>query len=84
MNFSLLHLFQAVEVEAKSELLDAGHPSEINSDIEIIGAYRGRSNTAQRLERLKEEKRAAAKMKTIHWRDHSKSTTGKEIIYIFF
>ncbi|XP_074600396.1 SAPK-interacting protein 1 [Brevipalpus obovatus] len=76
-------ILKAVEVEAKSELLDAGHLSEINSDIEIIGAYRGRSNTAQRLERLKEEKRAAAKMKTIHWRDHSKLTTESQLEELF-
>ena len=38
-------ILSAVEIEAKSELLDAGHPYEINSDIELIGAHRGRSNT---------------------------------------
>ncbi|XP_015784600.1 target of rapamycin complex 2 subunit MAPKAP1 [Tetranychus urticae] len=78
-----IRILQSVEVEAKSELLDATQSCEIVSDIEMIGAHRGRSNTAQRLERLKEEKRAAAKTKYIHWRDVEVNITDDELSELF-
>lgn len=37
--------------------------------MEMIGAHRRRSNTAQRLERLKKERRNQAKVKVVQWKD---------------
>ncbi|KAI8779304.1 target of rapamycin complex 2 subunit MAPKAP1 [Biomphalaria glabrata] len=41
---------------------------DIHPDMDF-GAHRRRSNTAQRLDRLKKEKRTQSKMKTIQWKD---------------
>ncbi|XP_077506881.1 SAPK-interacting protein 1 isoform X2 [Amblyomma americanum] len=44
---------------------------DIVSEMEFIGAHRRRSNTAQRLERLKKERRLQGKLRHIVWKDQS-------------
>ncbi|XP_013789435.1 target of rapamycin complex 2 subunit MAPKAP1-like [Limulus polyphemus] len=50
------------------DLTEMVQSCDIVSDMEFIGAHRRRSNTAQRLERLKKEKKNNAKVKNITWR----------------
>lgn len=57
-------------VEVKSEL-EPAQSLDILSDMDMIGAHRRRSNTAQRLERLKKERRNQAKIKVIQWKDNT-------------
>lgn len=76
-NCPCLNISIAVEIEAKSELLDASHSCEVLFEYNLIGAHRNRSNTALRLERLKEEKKSAAKIQVIRWKDYTKTATGK-------
>nr|KAG5701742.1 hypothetical protein BaRGS_004344 [Batillaria attramentaria] len=47
---------------------DLSHSYDILPDMDY-GAHRRRSNTAQRLERLKKEKQVQGKIKTISWKD---------------
>lgn len=56
----------AVNDEGPTEM---GQSYDIVSDMELIGAHRRRSNTAQRLERLKKERRQQAKLRHVVWRD---------------
>ncbi|KAL3186033.1 hypothetical protein MRX96_028162 [Rhipicephalus microplus] len=42
---------------------------DIVSEMEFIGAHRRRSNTAQRLERLKKERRLQGKLRHVVWKD---------------
>src|SRR5688572_15394630 len=54
------HLFlTGLYVDAKSEL-ERAQSLDILSDMDMIGAHRRRSNTAQRLERLKKERKNQA------------------------
>jgi hypothetical protein len=69
-----------LEVETKSELLEAAQSYDIMSDMELIGVRR-RSNTAQRLERLKKERKSQSKVKVIQWRDNPYLLTGDWIDY---
>ena len=55
-------------LDVKSEL-EPCHSCDIVSDMDMIGAHRRRSNTAQRLDRLRKERKNQAKVKVIHWRD---------------
>uniref|UniRef100_A0A0B7A0Q7 Target of rapamycin complex 2 subunit MAPKAP1 n=1 Tax=Arion vulgaris TaxID=1028688 RepID=A0A0B7A0Q7_9EUPU len=53
---------------------DCTSDNEIKGSMDIhpdmdFGAHRRRSNTAQRLERLKKEKRNQVKLKTVQWKD---------------
>lgn len=45
----------------------------------VAGAHRRRSNTAQRLERLKKEKRNQCKVKTVSWKDAQTNYSGEDI-----
>lgn len=45
----------------------------------IAGAHRRRSNTAQRLERMKKEKRNQSKVKNISWKDNNLQYNGNLI-----
>ncbi|RWS26034.1 target of rapamycin complex 2 subunit MAPKAP1-like protein [Leptotrombidium deliense] len=76
-------LLDNIDVEAKSELLDIAQSFDIVSDMEMIGAHRRRSNTAQRLERLKKEKKSQAKVKIIHWKDNVQPLTENDLAEIF-
>ena len=73
-----------MEVETKSELLEAAQSYDIMSDMELIGVRR-RSNTAQRLERLKKERKSQAKVKTIQWKSNPYGLTGyfNQVLSIF-
>jgi hypothetical protein len=60
-------------IDSKSEL-EAAQSFDIVSDMDMMGAHRRRSNTAQRLDRLKKERRNQAKIKVIHWKDNCYSS----------
>lgn len=60
-----------LDVRIKSELENGGQSYDIMSDMEVIGSHRRRSNTAQRLDRLKKERKHQAKVKVIQWKDKS-------------
>lgn len=60
-------------IESKSDL-EAAQSFDIVSDMDMMGAHRRRSNTAQRLDRLKKERRNQAKIKVIHWKDNCYSS----------
>ena len=53
--------------------MDFAQSYSIGQDMEY-GAHRRRSNTAQRLERLKRERKNLEKIKIVHWRDHKEAT----------
>lgn len=53
---------------------EMGQSYDIVSDMELIGAHRRRSNTAQRLERLKKERRQQAKLRHVVWREPPNKT----------
>ncbi|KAH9489128.1 Target of rapamycin complex 2 subunit mapkap1 [Bulinus truncatus] len=55
---------------------------DIHPDMDF-GAHRRRSNTAQRLERLKKEKRTQSKMKTIQWKDAPDGYKAEEKGHLF-
>lgn len=61
---------------------DLSHSYDILPDMDY-GAHRRRSNTAQRLERLKKEKQVQGKIKTISWKDApaSVSTDEREVLF---
>lgn len=54
-------------VEAPTEEL--GQSYDIVSELELLGAHRRRSNTAQRLERLKKERRQQARLRHVLWKE---------------
>lgn len=55
-------------IETKSEL-ETAQSFDIVSNMDIFGSHRRRSNTAQRLERLRVEKKNKAKVKVVQWKD---------------
>ncbi|EEC18928.1 mitogen-activated protein kinase associated protein, putative, partial [Ixodes scapularis] len=57
---------------------EMGQSYDIVSDMELIGAHRRRSNTAQRLERLKKERRQQAKLRHVVWRESPSKTLSRE------
>lgn len=57
------------DMAADSDLFEAGQSPDIVSDMELIGAHRPRSNTAQRLERMKKDRNTQAKVKVVQWRE---------------
>ncbi|CAL1529769.1 unnamed protein product [Lymnaea stagnalis] len=67
---------------------DCPSDNEIKGSMDIhpdmdFGAHRRRSNTAQRLERLKKEKRTQSKMKTIQWKDAPETYKAEEKGHLF-
>jgi hypothetical protein len=73
----------ASEIETKSEL-EAAQSYDIVSNIEMIGAHRRRSNTAQRLERLRLEKKNQSKVKVIQWKDGPEATLTEQELDLWF
>lgn len=61
----------------ESELLEAGQSYDVASGMGFIGGHRHRSNTAQRLERLKKERQIQAKITHIHWKEFSGQLSGE-------
>ncbi|XP_025114172.1 target of rapamycin complex 2 subunit MAPKAP1-like isoform X2 [Pomacea canaliculata] len=61
---------------------DLSHSLDILPDMDY-GAHRRRSNTAQRLERLKKEKQVQGKIKTVSWKAPQASLTAEELGYLF-
>lgn len=55
---------------------DMAHSFDIVSDMDL-GAHRRRSNTAQRLDRLKKERQSQALIKHIQWKDNYESPSGQ-------
>lgn len=51
------------------ELVQIAHSCDIVRDNELVGAHRRRSNTAQRLEKLKKERRLQARIKRVTLRN---------------
>ena len=79
--FFLHHIFAripslaAVAYEgSESDDLEPGPSPDITGDMDFMGGHRRRSNTAQRLDRLKKERRNQAKIKVIHWKDNCASS----------
>jgi hypothetical protein len=62
-------------LETKSELSEAAQSYDIMSDMDLIGVRR-RSNTAQRLERLKKEKKSQSKLQTYAWKPNPYPLSG--------
>ncbi|CAG2109000.1 unnamed protein product [Medioppia subpectinata] len=75
-------VLKSLELETKSELSEAAQSYDIMSDMELIGVRR-RSNTAQRLERLKKEKKSQAKVRTIPWKTNPNPLSESEINELF-
>lgn len=71
--------FSDLQVEYKSELSEAAQSYDIMSDMALIDAHRRRSNTAQRLEKLKKERKSQAKIKVITWKDKPQELTGRHV-----
>lgn len=61
---------------------DLSHSYDILPDMDI-GAHRRRSNTSQKLERLKQEKRNQSKIKNVVWKDPSIKYNADEKGYLF-
>ncbi|XP_048245100.1 target of rapamycin complex 2 subunit MAPKAP1-like isoform X2 [Haliotis rufescens] len=61
---------------------ELSHSYDILPDMDY-GAHRRRSNTAQRLERLKKEKRNQCKVKTVSWKDAQTNYSAEEKGYLF-
>ena len=77
----ILPRFLELMIETKSEL-ESAQSFDIVSNMDIFGSHRRRSNTAQRLERLRLEKKKKAKVKVVQWKwentnDHL-ATNGQE------
>lgn len=64
-------------IETKSEL-EGAQSFDIVSNMDIFGSHRRRSNTAQRLERLRIEKKSKAKVKVVQWKDSNESQSIRE------
>lgn len=58
----------SVDSETESSENELSHSYDILPDMDY-GAHRRRSNTAQRLERMKKEKRSQSKVKNISWKN---------------
>ncbi|XP_067661871.1 target of rapamycin complex 2 subunit MAPKAP1-like [Haliotis asinina] len=61
---------------------ELSHSYDILPDMDY-GAHRRRSNTAQRLERLKKEKRNQCKVKTISWKDSQTNYSADDKGHLF-
>lgn len=68
----------------ESELLEAGQSYDVTTGIGFIGGHRHRSNTAQRLERLRKEKQMQAKIAYIQWKEYPNQLSGNEFEKIYF
>ena len=70
---------EAYDLNYESELFesDQGHSYDIGADIDYI-CHRRRSNTAQRLDRLKKDKINQSKTRTIVWRCDSPTSSQSE------
>ena len=71
-------------IETKSELENA-QSFDIVSNMDIFGSHRRRSNTAQRLERLRLEKKNKAKVKVVRWSNttENQSFNDQDLDYYF-
>lgn len=61
---------------------ELSHSYDILPDMDY-GAHRRRSNTAQRLERMKKEKRNQSKVKNVTWKDSNLEYTAEERGFLF-
>ncbi|XP_054712411.1 target of rapamycin complex 2 subunit MAPKAP1-like [Uloborus diversus] len=67
----------------ESELLEAGQSYDIVSGMGFIGGHRYRSNTAQRLERLKKERQVQAKITHVQWKEYPSELNENELSALF-
>ncbi|GFS49915.1 target of rapamycin complex 2 subunit MAPKAP1, partial [Trichonephila inaurata madagascariensis] len=68
---------------AESDLLETGQSYDIVSGMGFIGGHRHRSNTAQRLEKLKKDRQNQAKITHIHWKDCPVPLSEQELLQLF-
>ncbi|GIY32823.1 target of rapamycin complex 2 subunit MAPKAP1 [Caerostris darwini] len=61
--------FKILDYNAESDFLEAGQSYDIVSGMGFIGGHRHRSNTAQRLEKLKKDRQNQAKITHIQWKE---------------
>jgi len=66
----------------ESDSVELSQSCDILCDMDI-GAHRRRSNTAQRLERLKRERKNQAKIKNVQWRDNPNTLSDEERANLF-
>lgn len=71
-------------IETKSELENA-QSFDIVSNMDIFGSHRRRSNTAQRLERLRLDKKNKSKVKVVRWANQidNQSINDQDLDYYF-
>lgn len=67
----------------ESELLEAGQSYDIVSGMGFLGGHRNRSNTAQRLERMKKERQIQAKITHVPWKECGNELSEKELSHLF-
>ncbi|KFM61088.1 Target of rapamycin complex 2 subunit MAPKAP1, partial [Stegodyphus mimosarum] len=67
----------------ESELLEAGQSYDIVSGMGFIAGHRHRSNTAQRLEKMKKDRQIQANITHIQWKDCSSQLNEKELAELF-
>lgn len=67
----------------ESELMEASQSYDVSSGMGFIGGHRHRSNTAQRLERLKKERQIQAKITHIHWKECPSQLSETELKELF-
>ncbi|GBL97706.1 Target of rapamycin complex 2 subunit MAPKAP1 [Araneus ventricosus] len=68
---------------AESDLLEAGQSYDIVSGMGFIGGHRHRSNTAQRLEKLKKDRQNQAKITHIQWKDCPTNLSEQDLSQLF-
>ncbi|GFS72957.1 target of rapamycin complex 2 subunit MAPKAP1 [Nephila pilipes] len=68
---------------AESDLLEAGQSYDIVSGMGFIGGHRHRSNTAQRLEKLKKDRQNQAKITHVQWKECPVSLSEQELLQLF-
>ncbi|KAG8199423.1 hypothetical protein JTE90_000291 [Oedothorax gibbosus] len=74
---------KVVDYFAQSELLEAGHSYDIVSGMGFIGGHRHRSNTAQRLEKLKRDRQLQAKITHVQWKECSTQLDEQNLFELF-
>lgn len=79
----LFSLLTGLMIESKSELENA-QSFDIVSSMDIFGSHRRRSNTAQRLERLSEDKKKKAKVKVVRWSNTENQTINEQDLDYYF
>ncbi|XP_042894965.1 target of rapamycin complex 2 subunit MAPKAP1 [Parasteatoda tepidariorum] len=67
----------------ESDLLEPSQSYDIVSGMGFIGGHRHRSNTAQRLEKMKKDRQIQAKITHVQWKNPPTQLTDKELSELF-